>query len=159
MRLGTILLVFLISGCATKYVPPESGETANLILPVEYSEWSLIGGYTAEKVVFGIGDEDNCADFFDTIPPAKEGDQEATVKIPGESSIFIIYVSNNRYGNCTAQTAFKAETDSIYKIKKLSGNRGCGINVEEVLGNDETKETPLYQLTYPTLVGKPCVKL
>ena len=153
----TFLLVILFSSCASVYVPPESGSTSILELPVSNSSWRL-SGVSGLSAAFAIEDSDGCGTIARKMSPLNQGDKVIEVIIPANKTIFIntgFYVGNNY---CISNRHFVSKENKTYKIKPLLQDKTCSVAVFESDGSSQIsiplEKATLKSFPKPTMCKK-----
>lgn len=123
-----ILISVSVSSCVTpRYVAPTSGPTAEITFPVLQRGYS-VGGVSTFGVRLAIEGEDGCGRLTGS-PPDEEGGRLATVVIPANKKIFLLFEVGVGNSGCNVVGSFYPAEGEKYHAVETSTYSYCGIGL------------------------------
>ncbi len=148
-----ILLISVITSCATTYEAPTSGDMATLVLPVKDSSWRFLGGFSSGSISFAIKGDDGCGTRYKQLEPASDGDQVVEVDIPANKGVFVVFNANSGNTVCSVAGEFTALPNARYKVQKVGGGYQCLVGVVEVAADGSERSVSLSRAYPDTMTG------
>jgi hypothetical protein len=157
-RIPLILSGFIITSCATIYVPPVGGPTSDLIIPIENrSFYKRYVAFEDSTIFFAVADDKGCGSLSKIPAPKNEGDSSVTVKIPRNKDILVKFYA--RFGNwqCKAMGTFSVDSVQDYRINTYGDGQRCKLVVSKVDNDDNLIPVALKNVEVDFFSGKLCV--
>lgn len=129
-KLGICSVVVLASGCASVYVPPNSGPVASLTLPASNKNFGWVS--SSFEALISEKRQDGCGSLHKLSNPNNE--DYITVDVPANSDIFLVMGATIGLNYCVLSSKFYSEPGKRYEAEFDVKNRVCSSYLYEIDG-------------------------
>ncbi|KLE00570.1 hypothetical protein [Aliarcobacter butzleri] len=151
-----ILIMILISGCASKYKEPTIGEYATITIPHNKTKYNF--GFSGESYLISILNETSCVDSWQIIEEKNKDKEFETIKIPVGKNIAINSFLYSGNSNCRLVGTFKSEIGKNYALSSKIIGDTCYMYVSEKNNNQEIFIKINILKIENSMTGKMCFK-
>lgn len=151
-----VSILILISGCATKYQEPTSGDYSTISIPHNKTKYDF--GFSGEHYMIGVIDKTGCVSSWYGIEEKEKDKEYEILKIVANENIAIrslLYVGNSQ---CNIFGSFEPEMNKHYTLStKMIGNN-CYMYVSKNEDNQEIFIKMKMLKEKNTITGKKCLE-